>query len=205
MLEHGKKSFMKNITKEQVCPRTRFVKVVVENYAIRLKKKKTDQKNSWSTIKCRVARFNYLDPKQIHCWNYIHGTLTHISVWFKRELFINNVLVRLTYPINRCCMITWHSTSGYNACMGTFYIPSKLIRYALCIILHSIMCADSFKNYASEDVKPMLLGFLDRMLEMYRMLALTPWTQCYWPLCVCLYRGQHLGGILFHLEVSFKP
>lgn len=31
---------MKNRTKEQVCPRTRFVKVVVENYATRLKKKR---------------------------------------------------------------------------------------------------------------------------------------------------------------------
>lgn len=44
MLEHGKKSFMKNRTKEQVCPRTRFVKVVVKNYAIRLKKKENGSK-----------------------------------------------------------------------------------------------------------------------------------------------------------------
>lgn len=44
MLEHGKKSFMKNRTKEQVCPRTRFVKVVVENYATRLKKKENGSK-----------------------------------------------------------------------------------------------------------------------------------------------------------------
>lgn len=42
-----------------------------------------------------------------------------------------------------------------NACMGTFYITSCEL------FLHSIMCADSFKSYASADVKPTLhaVGF----------------------------------------------
>lgn len=53
--------------------------------------------------------------------------------------------------------------------MGIFYIEFflKLIWYVLCIILYLIMCVDLFKNYVLEDVKFMLLGFLDCMLEMY--------------------------------------